>query len=58
MNGATGLAAPNGWDCHATDLTTGVDATSTVLIGSTTTTASLTGTTVSGDVISFSCIGY
>lgn len=56
MNGATGLTAPNGWSCWGNDQTTAAD-----LIGqsaSSSTTATLKGTTVSGDVINFGCIGY
>lgn len=56
MNGATGLTAPNGWSCYGNDITTPAD-----LIGqsaSTQTTATLKGTTISGDVINFGCIGY
>ena len=56
MNGATGLTAPTGWECYANDLTTPAN-----LIGmssSTTTTATITGTTVTGDVVSFGCQGY
>lgn len=48
--------APAGWHCSASDRTTPAnlyDQTS-----SSTTTATLSGTTVSGDVISFVCIGY
>jgi len=56
MNGATGLTAPTGWACSASDLTTPANLISQS--ASSTTTATLTGTTVSGDVISFSCIGY
>lgn len=56
MNGATGLTAPTGWACSASDFTTPANLISQS--ASTATTATLTGTTVSGDVISFSCIGY
>lgn len=48
--------APTGWQCTATDRTTPAD-----LIGQTAssaTTATLSGTTLASDVISFSCIGY
>ena len=51
--------APNGWDCHALDLTTAADVTNPHQTSSTTTTATLaTGTIVANDVIQFSCIGY
>ncbi len=56
MNGATGLAAPNGWACAANDLTTTADTIKQT--ASSTTTATLSGTTVSGDVINFTCTGY
>lgn len=48
--------APNGWDCNADDRTTVSDIINT--IASTTTTATLAGTTVTGDVIGFHCVGY
>ena len=57
MNGATGLTATNGWACHASNTTTPanlIDQKSPV----STTQATLSGTTVSGDVITFGCIGY
>jgi hypothetical protein len=51
--------APNGWDCHAIDLTTIADVTNPHQTASTTTTATFaTGTIVANDVIQFSCIGY
>jgi len=51
--------APNGWDCHAIDLTTLADVTNPHQTATTTTTVTIvTGTVVSGDVIQFSCIGY
>lgn len=56
MNGATGLTAPTGWTCIANDQTTPADKQTT--IDSTTTTATLSGTTASGDVVSFACFGY
>ena len=56
MNGATGLTAPNGWACYASDRTTAAD--TQVNTTSTTTTATISGTTVSGDVVSFGCAGY
>lgn len=54
INGATGATAPNGWVCTANDLTTPADAMKQTS-ASTTTTVTLTGTTVSGDVINFGC---
>ena len=56
MNGATGLTAPNGWTCFANDQTTPADKQQTT--ASSATTATISGTTVSGDVVSFGCIGY
>ena len=56
MNGATGLTAPTGWACDAADRTTAADLMTQT--ASSTTTATMSGTTVSGDVISFKCIGY
>ncbi|MFZ3343379.1 MAG: hypothetical protein WA213_21050 [Terriglobales bacterium] len=57
FNGATGLTAPNGWYCApANDFTTPAD--SLKQTASTTTTATLSGTTVSGDVINFGCTAY
>jgi hypothetical protein len=57
MNGATGLTATNGWACHASNTTTPgnlIDQKSPI----STTQATLSGTTVSGDVITFGCEGY
>lgn len=56
MNGATGLTAPTGWSCFANDETTPADKQQTT--AHSTTTATISGTTVSGDVISFGCAGY
>lgn len=56
INGATGSTATNGWTCWANDETTPADKIQT--IASTTTTATISGTTVSGDIISFGCIGF
>lgn len=56
MNGATGLTAPTGWACSASDRTTASDLITQT--ASSTTTATMAGTTVSGDVISFYCMGY
>jgi hypothetical protein len=48
--------APHGWACAANDLTTPADTIKQT--ASTATTATLSGTTVSGDAINFQCIGY
>jgi hypothetical protein len=48
--------APNGWACKASDQTTVADLMNQT--ASTTTTATLTGTTAAADVISFLCMGY
>ena len=58
INGATGTTAPNGWYCHATDLTTAADALLQKQTASSTTTATISGTTALGDVVAFSCTGY
>ena len=50
------MAAPHGWACRANDLTTNADVISQT--ATTATTATLAGTTVSGDVINFACTGY
>ena len=50
------LTATNGWYCGANDLSTTAD--SVHEISTTTTTAVLSGTTVSGDVINFGCTAY
>lgn len=55
MNGATGLTAPTGWSCWSADNTTGNLYRQTA---SSTTTATFSGTTVSGDVVDFGCMGY
>lgn len=52
----TGLTAPNGWACFANDLTTTSDTIKQT--ASSTTTATLAGTTVTGDVINFGCHAY
>lgn len=49
-------ASINGWACAANDLTTLADTIKQT--ATTTTTATLSGTTVSGDVVNFHCIGY
>lgn len=58
MNGATGLTAPNGWTCNASDQTSGLIAIETS--SSTQTTASLNIPVTAGatDVISFQCAWY
>ena len=55
INGATGLTAPNGWVCHAEDLTTPANLISQSACA---TTCTVTGTTVSGDTISFLAMGF
>lgn len=55
LNGATASTAPNGWSCWVSDETTGNLMRQTA---STATTATVSGTTVSGDVITFGCVGY
>ena len=47
MNGATGITAPNGWTCSASNLTTPANLISQS--ASSTTTCTITGTTVSGE---------
>ena len=49
-------AAPNGWNCVAEDRSVATDL--LVQSASTTTSATLSGTTASGNVIQFSCQGY
>lgn len=56
MNGATGITSPNGWACTASDQTTPADLITQT--ASNATTATLAGTTLSGDVISFHCMGF
>lgn len=58
--GETGrISAPNGWACgHPNDLTTNSDSPSWSETATTASTATLSGTSVSGDVINFACIGY
>jgi hypothetical protein len=46
----------NGWVCDFHDITTTTD--TEVLTGSTTTTASMSGTVAANDVITFKCMGY
>lgn len=52
-----GVTSINGWSCWASDQTTPANVYDQKSGGSTTT-AVFTGTTVSGDVISFGCFGY
>lgn len=47
---------PNGYSCYAHDDTTAADYTQSAIVTATTT-LTITGTTVSGDKISFACIG-
>lgn len=56
LNGATGVTAPHGWTCWSNDETTPADTLRET--GSTATTVTLSGTTVSGDVIDFGCQPY
>jgi hypothetical protein len=55
MAGATGLTAPQGWSCFANDETTGNLMRQTDF---STTTATISGTTVSGDVVTFGCQAF
>ncbi len=56
INGATGLAAPNGWSCYASDITSGTIWTQS---GVATTTCTIKGTTAANtDVIAFGAQGY
>lgn len=56
INGATGLTVPNGYSCWANDETTPADVIHET--GSTATTVTLSGTTVSADVIDFGCMAF
>lgn len=51
-----GLTATNGWACFANDLTTNAD--HLYQTATTTTTATLVGTTATSDIINFTCMGY
>jgi hypothetical protein len=53
-----GTIAPNGWACRATDLTTPADANSVVQTAYTTTTATISGTTASADLVTWSCVPF
>lgn len=55
MNGATGMTAPTGWVCSPQNQTTANLIRQTA---SSTTTCTISGTTVSGDVIAFSATPY
>lgn len=57
MNGATGLTAPNGWACSASDITAGHLAVFTQS-ASTPTTCTISATTTSGDTVVFHAMGY
>jgi hypothetical protein len=50
--------APTGWTCDAHDLTTAADANNVVQTAFTTTSATVAGVTVSGDVITWKCRGW
>ena len=56
FNGATGMTASHGWNCNAQDWTTPADA--ILQTATSATTATFTGTTVSGDAIHFACTPY
>jgi hypothetical protein len=56
LNGAIGMTAPNGWACHAADLTTPANLISQS--AASTTTCTVTGVTVSGDLLQFLAIGF
>lgn len=51
------LTAPTGWSCYANDQTTPADVQKQIAGGSTTT-AVISGTTVTADVVSFGCVAY
>lgn len=56
INGATGLAAPNGWACGGSDITSGTAWTQSA---TSTTTCTLKGVTAANtDVIAFQAMGY
>jgi len=59
MGGTFGAtAAPSGWACHVNDLTTPTDNSSWSQTAVSTTTATMVGTGVSGDVMQLVCTGY
>ncbi len=51
-----GILAPHGWACRAADITTSADLLTQT--ATTTSTFTLSGATVSADVVNFSCVGY
>lgn len=51
-----GITAPNGFACQANDLTTNADL--IIQTASTTTTATISGTTATSDIVNFSCSEY
>lgn len=55
IKGATGLTAPHGWACAASDITTG---TTMAQSATSTTTCSVKGATTSGDTVVFLAKGY
>jgi hypothetical protein len=55
MNGATGYTAPNGWACHGSDITTGIDLFQSA---TSTTTCSIKGNASTSDTIVFSATAY
>ena len=56
INGATGITTTNGWYCGANDLTTTADVQKQT--ASSATTCTISGTTVSGDVVNFFAFPY
>lgn len=56
MAGANGMTAANGWSCQASDLTT--PANLIAQSASSTTTCTITGTTVTGDLIHFLAVAF
>jgi hypothetical protein len=53
-----GVPAASGWVCRANDLTTNTDSATWSQTASTTTTATISGTTASGDVVNFQCAPF
>lgn len=51
-----GITAPNGWRCTATDITTTADLIQQT--GTSTTSCTISGTTASGDVLTWSAVAY
>lgn len=58
LSGALGATAPNGWSCYMQNRTHPGTTNAMYQTASSTTTATFSGTTVSGDVMSFECTGY